>query len=78
MKDPPLSALGWVGGGGGGVFILIIHLDKYIRTEKIMAVFQTALVYTGWSELAELMDGGWRMRGGDAPELHFVDPQILI
>lgn len=43
-----------------------------------MAVFQAAPVYTGWSELAELMDGGRSARGGDAPELHFVDPQIFI
>lgn len=42
VKDPPLSAP-----ERGGFFILIIHLDKYLRTDKIMAVFQAVLVYTG-------------------------------
>lgn len=51
VKDPPLPS-----SEGGGFFILIIHLDKYIRMEKIMAVFQAVLVYTG-SELALLIDG---------------------
>lgn len=39
-----------------GYFILIIHLDKYIRTVKIMAVFQPALLHPG-CELALLIDG---------------------
>lgn len=30
LKDPRLRA---PGSGRGGVFILIIHLDKYIRTD---------------------------------------------
>lgn len=45
-----------LGSRAGGFFILIIHLDKYIRMDKIMAVFQAVLVYTG-CELALLIDG---------------------
>lgn len=54
VKDPPHSASRAEEYRGG--FILIIHLDKYIRTDKIMAVLQAALVYTG-CELALLMNG---------------------
>lgn len=70
VKDPPLSAPGL-----GGV--PIIHLDKYIRTDKIMAVFQAALLHSG-CELAVLIDGRRCPATTLGSWVYFLPPQILI